>query len=169
MKTLFAVLFFSVLSFASTDCQSTFHVGSGQTAIAFCVTANGNIAYFSSGLPQIQDGAEGYALCNGSGADAWDLGLYGDSGNWLPAVITQPGGPGTFPLTISRSTSDGWKTITQAFSALGGGKGVHVKMTVTGAQNVYRFGHVQLPPSNLSSTAITAPICLSSGVVVDTD
>src|SRR6266403_393461 len=78
--TFFAVLFLSALSFASTDCQSTFSVGSGQYVIYFCVTANGNIAYFSSGLPEIQDGAEGYALCNGSGSDAWDLGFYGDSG-----------------------------------------------------------------------------------------
>lgn len=136
----------ATLAHATTECQSTFYANSGtQAAIAFCITANGNVAMLQAGVMQIGDGAEGYALCGG-GVDYWDLGAYGDSGNWAAATVVQPKGANTFPLSVVRATLDGRATLTQAFTLGSGGRSVHVKMTVaTGpgmVRRAYRYAHV---------------------------
>lgn len=128
MKTAFllflAVLCLSAFSFGSTTaCQSSYQVG----LLNFCVTANGNISEFYSGT---LNGAEGYGICAPDGSIYYDLGLYGDSGNWAPPVITQPKGPNTFPLTIVRNTMGGQFSVTQQFSFAGAGSSVLVKLTV---------------------------------------
>lgn len=108
---------------ATTDCQSRYQV---TGLINFCVTANGNIASFSGVAIQ---GAEGYGIC-APGGPYYDLGLYGDSGNWGPATIDQPKGPDTFPITITRYTADGVFRIIQSFSFAGSGSSVVVKIDV---------------------------------------
>jgi hypothetical protein len=104
---------------ASTACQSTYTSGSGTTFFRFCVTANGNIAEFQSpaGFEHFLIGGpgEGYGVCNNETKVRY-YDYVGDSGNWKNAVITQPGGPNTFPLKVARSSSDGVFTLTQAFS-----------------------------------------------------
>ena len=53
---------------ATSDCQSTFTSGSGQTFFQFCVTGNGNITELESpaGYEHIREGSvqEGYAICD---------------------------------------------------------------------------------------------------------
>lgn len=123
VSLLLFLVFCAASCFASTNCQSNFQVGQ----LAFCVTENGNIGMFYDGT--ISDGAEGYGICAPTGT-YYDLGLYGDSGNWDAATITQPHGPNKFPLTITRQTSDHVFTVTQQFSFAGAGSSVKVKMTV---------------------------------------
>jgi hypothetical protein len=104
---------------ATTACQSTYSSGIGLTFMQFCVTENGNITNFvaPSGFSQLFPG-EGYGICDATSSFVayYDEAIYGDSGNWLTSVITQPGGPNTFPLTITRTTSDGVWTLTQSFT-----------------------------------------------------
>jgi len=105
---------------STTVCQSTFTSGSGNAYLKFCVTQNGNIATLESPATfnQFYNGAEGYGICNTTpevvGYSDW--GRYGDSGNWTDPTITQPNGPDTFPLTITRTTADGVWTVKQVFS-----------------------------------------------------
>jgi hypothetical protein len=110
---------------ATSDCQSTFTSGSGQTFFQFCVTVNGNITELQSpaGFEHIREGSiqEGYAICDfgtttGVETRYFDYADGGDSGNWQPPVTTQPGGANTFPLKIARTTSDGIYTLTQNFT-----------------------------------------------------
>ena len=106
---------------ATSTCQSTFTSGSNWTYFQFCTTVNGNITEFQSpaGVEHIREGVygEGYGICDFDTLTRYyDYADYGDSGNWLPSVITQPGGPGTFPLKITRTTSDGVFTLTQTFT-----------------------------------------------------
>lgn len=145
MKTLLLSAFLMVTAscFGSTDCQSTF-TAHNQSQITWCVTANGNVVQLE-GPPtwtQIQ-GVEGYGICVYQGNSYWDLGAYGDSGNWKPSVITQPKGPNTLPLTISRATSDNQFTLTQTFKWVASGKTVAVTMTILGpAVTLVRFAEV---------------------------
>jgi hypothetical protein len=111
----------AVASGSTTACQSTYTFGSGQTLFNFCTTSNGNVVQFTSpgGFEHIREGAiqEGYGICDGgTGISYFDYAGGGDSGNWNAAVITQPHGPNTFPLKITRSTSDGAFSLTQKFA-----------------------------------------------------
>ena len=103
----------------SVQCQSTFSSGSGATYMQFCTSANGNISKIETpgGWDQLSFGGEGYAICDvPTGQAYYDWGSFGDSENWGSAAITQPNGPNTLPLKVTRSTSDGLYTLTQAFS-----------------------------------------------------
>jgi len=102
----------------NTQCQSTFYVASPYV-MEWCTSLNGNISHIQTpaGWEQIYFGAEGYGICDLSTHQAYyDWGQYGDSGNWGAATVTQPKGPSTFPLTITRTTSDGIFTLTQKFN-----------------------------------------------------
>jgi len=100
-------------------CQSTFSSGNGVSYMQFCTTQNGNISTFQSpSQNQLYHGAEGYGLCDATNGNVgyYDWGIYGDSENWQDATITQPNGPNTFPLTITRTSSDGTWTLKQVFT-----------------------------------------------------
>src|SRR5664279_1736544 len=106
---------------ATSDCQSTFTSGNGPTFMEFCVTQNGNVTEFQSpvGVEHIREGdiVEGYGICDFTNLTRYfDWADGGDSGNWLNAVRTQPHGANTFPLKITRTTSDGIFTLTQTFT-----------------------------------------------------
>jgi hypothetical protein len=114
-------------------CQSIYTSGFGLTFFQFCVTANGNIAEFHSpaGWEHIAVGnpGEGYGVCdNDTKVRYYDY--VGDSGNWNNAVITQPGGPNTFPLKVTRTSSDGVFTLTQAFSSSPNERIAKISMTL---------------------------------------
>lgn len=126
--TLLAVLFLSAFSFGSTACQSTFRVGASGTSLSFCVTDTGNISAMGMGTVGVY-GTDGYGICSASG-NYYDLGDYGHSDNWQPAFITQPKGPDTFPLAISRFTADNNFEVIQSFAFAGAGSSVQVKFTV---------------------------------------
>jgi hypothetical protein len=106
--------------YSSGTCQSIFTSGSGLTLFQFCVTVNGNITVFHSPagwehIAGVLPGEEGYGVCdNDTKVRYFDY--TSDSGNWLNGVITQPGGPNTFPLKITRTSADGVFTLTQTFS-----------------------------------------------------
>ena len=57
---------------------------------------------------------EGYAVCSSAGVHGFDAGVA--EAGFGPPTISQPGGPGTFPLTITRPTLDGIFQFTQTFS-----------------------------------------------------
>lgn len=118
----------------TTTCQSTFTSGSGATLFKFCVTANGNITKLESpaGFEHLQVGgfAEGYGFCDVNSNQSYYDFAVSDSGNWLAATITQPGGPNTLPLTIKRTTADGLFTLTQAFSRNTGERIIKINTTL---------------------------------------
>jgi hypothetical protein len=142
-------------------CQSVFTSGSGLTLLQFCVTVNGNITEFHGpagwehiavGVP----GQEGYGVCdNDTKVRYFDY--TSDSGNWLNAVITQPGGPNTFPFKITRASSDGVFTLTQVFSRYPSERIAKISMTLknnTGSSKTFilvRFANVNANNSNLGT------------------
>jgi hypothetical protein len=92
-----------------------FVFGAGATRFEICLSSEGNVvnqigpAGFNHQL-----GYEGYRLCTPSG-DYWDLGNFGQSGFLAPSV-SQPNGPNTFPVTITRNTSNFQWQLVQQFS-----------------------------------------------------
>jgi hypothetical protein len=130
---------------STTSCQSTFTSGSGPSYLQFCVTANGNITEFQSplGVEHIREGTygEGYGICDYESSGLvryYDWAGFGDSGNWLSPVISQPYGFNTFPLKIVRTTSDGIFTLTQVFSRVSGELIVKVAMTLRNNSGISR-------------------------------
>jgi hypothetical protein len=127
-----------VSQYATTSCQSTFTSGTGNSYLSFCVTENGNVSTLESPktFNQIYLGAEGYGICDVTNGNSetfpryYDWGRYGDSASWLSSSITQPHGPNTFPLTITRSTSDGGITLIQTFSQNKTTPSVKISMTL---------------------------------------
>ena len=170
-----AVLGFGIAAFGQTSqlvsqspspstagtCQSVFTSGSGLTLLQFCVTVNGNITEFhgpagwehiAAGVP----GQEGYGVCdNDTKVRYFDY--TSDSGNWSNAVITQPGGPNTFPLKITRTSSDGVFTLTQAFSRNPSERIAKISMTLknnAGSSKTFilvRFANVNANTSSLGT------------------
>lgn len=118
----------------STNCQSTYKSGSNFTYFEFCVTANGNIAELQSpaGFEHIRVGGsgEGYGVCDSANKVRYYDYAAGDSGNWKNAVITQPGGPNTFPLKVTRTSSDGLFTLTQTFTRNAGERIIKISMAL---------------------------------------
>ncbi len=132
----------SVQRLTNTQCQSTFISGSGSTYMNVCTSANGNISRIQtpSGWDQLYFGAEGYGICDETNYYGYyDWGQYGDSGNWMAATINQPNGPNTFPLTITRTTSDGVFTLTQAFSQNKTTPAIKVTMTLKNNSDIPRL------------------------------
>ena len=122
-------------------CQSTFTSGNVLSYMMFCTTQNGNVAQFESPstFNQLHQGGEGYGVCDATNGSVgyYDWGVYGDSG-WQGASITQPNGPNTFPLTITRTTADGIWTLKQAFTRNPATPAVKVTMTLTNNSAVTR-------------------------------
>jgi hypothetical protein len=123
------------------NCQSTFNYGSGQTLFDFCVTSDGNLIQFTSpqGFEHIQEGVigEGYGICDTDlNAAYFDYAQRGASGNWNNPVIAQPGGPNTFPLKMTRVTSDRVFALTQSFSRNPGERIVKITMTIKNTSSV---------------------------------
>jgi hypothetical protein len=148
---------------STTACQSTFTSGSGNAYLKFCVTQNGNVSMIESPqtFSQIYHGAEGYGLCdttNNPKVGYNDWGQYGDSGNWQKSIITQPNGPDSFPLTITRTTEDSVFTLKQAFSRSTTTSSVKITMTLKNnsavARSVYleRFADVDADGTSGSNT-----------------
>lgn len=106
---------------STIDCFATFTSGSGATAFTFCVTANGNVLRLEApaGVEHIRVGTfmEGYTICDHTlHLRYWDLGGFVPNGDFQAPTITQPNGPNTLPLTITRTTFDFIYTLKQTFS-----------------------------------------------------
>jgi len=114
----------------SQDCFATFN----DKLPNFCVTQNGNISsfIFPAGFSQLF--TDGYGVCDltTSAVSYYDDGDQ-DSGNWLNPIVSEPHGPNTFPLTITRTTSDGIWTVKQVFSR--NTADAYVKVVITWTNN----------------------------------
>ncbi len=123
----------NVLGTATRTCFATFN-----TALPnFCVTQNGNITNFVYPKGYSQIFTDGYGLCDITSGSNNRVSYYDDgdqdSGNWQASVITEPNGPNTFPLTINRTTLDGFWTVKQVFSR--NTSDAYVKVVITWHNN----------------------------------
>jgi hypothetical protein len=171
------IVFLALVAFVpaqTTTCQSTFSAGTGDFAMQFCVTENGNIAQYSTPLANehLLTGTigEGYGLCDVTGdinnnpVEYYDY-AGGGAINWDPPTVNQPGGPNTFPLTITRLTSDGlWKLI-QTFTQNVPDRAVKIKMELKNltakdrAVNLLRYADIDangLAINNFQATFFSA-------------
>jgi hypothetical protein len=139
------------VSIQSTTQQASFTSGSGPTFLRVVVSDHGNLLSFES--PQVAQslgGIEGYVLCSqdGSTVHGYDYGS-GESG-FGAATLSQPNGAGTFPLTVTRNTSDGKFQLKQVWN-----KPDNIEKDVT----------VTMTLTNLSSTTISGVVLSRTGEV----
>lgn len=119
---------------ADTNCFSSYTNGSGPTLLKFCVSQNGTIPQFESpATSQELVAEEGYAVASQCGTTSAvthgaDAGI--NEGGFNVPVITQVNGPNTFPLTITRTTTDGVFKLTQSFGRNNAEKSVSITMTL---------------------------------------
>src|SRR5215216_3528958 len=121
------------LSIQSTTVKASFASGSGKNFLGVKVSNHGNLTSFESpaGQEQVFGGREGYTLCSGGGpvVHGHDTGLV--EGGFGAPTFAQPNGAGTFPLTVTRNTTDGKFKLTQVWATPDAGeKDVTVTMTV---------------------------------------
>jgi hypothetical protein len=128
------------VSIQSTTQKASFTSGSGATFLRVAVSDHGNLLAFESPQAKQSVQEEGYALCSSSSGtiNGYEMGLT-ESGFGTP-TFTQPNGAGTFPLTVTRNTTDGKFQLKQVWAKPDATeKDVTVTMTV----------------KNLSSTTIS--------------
>jgi hypothetical protein len=117
----------STNSVAQFSCHT---LGSGETV---CFSDHGNVSRFTSpgGFEHIALGfiGEGYALCSSTAIHGYDAGAM--EGGFGRPTIVQPKGPNTFPLTITRDTTDGFFRLQQVFSRDTAEKDVTITMKLT--------------------------------------
>jgi hypothetical protein len=133
----------SVPASAVSACFSHFAAGSGDTYIGACVGARGNLVSLES-APGVNhlgaEGGEGYVVCDGIGTThGYDVDTYGASG-FGPATVAQPNGPNTFPLTITRTTTDGIFRLTQKYALEAANRDVKITMVVKNITGAVRTG-----------------------------
>jgi hypothetical protein len=104
----------------------------GPDYLKFCVSPRGHITHFESpkGLTHLA-GREGYVLC--ADEDRF-VGVGFDAGiaeaGWGDPAVSQPGGAGTLPLVVTRTSLDGRVQLRQTFTRNAAERGVDVKMEV---------------------------------------
>jgi hypothetical protein len=97
--------------------KQKFTFGSGASGFAFCVSDHGNVLELDSpvGFNQISV-LEGYVACGTGVANAYDAGSDSYASGWNnPTAVTQPGGPHTLPLSLTRKSTDGKLQLQQSF------------------------------------------------------
>jgi hypothetical protein len=143
--TLLALIALSSLSSAKTACQSIFSAGSGTFAMQFCVTENGNITQYATptSSEHFSSQSEGYGVCDNTGdihgnpVNYYDYAA-GGALHWDTATVDQPGGANTFPLTITRNSSDGLWKLVQTFSQSAKDRAVKIRMDLTNNSTIDR-------------------------------
>ncbi len=119
---------------SSADCVFTFTSGADNTFLKFCVTATGNVTVFESpaGQEHIAVGVdgEGYGLCDLNSQVAYfDYAERGDSMTWGPPTVVSQNATS---VTIARTTTDGFWTLTQTFTQVtGASSSAKIAMTLT--------------------------------------
>ena len=89
-------------------------IGTGPREFNVCLSNEGNIMQFEAPGGFVHIGAaDGYILCTPEGT-YWDLGPASASG-FGPPTVSQPKGPHTLPVTITRTTTDGTWELKQVF------------------------------------------------------
>jgi hypothetical protein len=122
------------VSIQSTTVKASFASGSGANFLGVKVSDHGNLLSFESpaGQEAVFSGHEGYAVCSNftqtvHGHDTGDI----ESGFGAP-TFSQPNGSGTFPLTVTRNTTDGKFRLKQVWNKPDATeKDVTVTMTLT--------------------------------------
>jgi|SRR5918994_1716652 hypothetical protein len=134
----------------STLVKASFASGSGSNFLGVKVSDHGNLVSFESPVNQeaVFGGREGYAVCSNftgtiHGHDTGDV----ESG-FGPPTFAQPNGAGTFPLTVTRKSTDGKFQLTQVWN-----KPDAIEKDVT----------VTMTLKNLSSTTINNVFLSRSG------
>src|SRR3954469_198059 len=89
------------------NCHTAVSVGTGVAQTRVCISSTGNITRFEApaGVEHIAVGhtIEGYKVCRRDGyVSAYDSG--GQGFGWSAPTISQPNGPNTLPLQITRTT-----------------------------------------------------------------
>jgi len=110
----------------SSTCHTTLASGSGSKYLKICISNHGNLMQFESPYGSGDHIAqEGYALCSGQYVFGYDSGVY-EAGCGNP-TISQPNGPNTLPLTITRNC--GCVNFKQVFARDTAEKDVTITMT----------------------------------------
>jgi len=117
---------------ATVTCSFNFTANTGNKFIKYCVTKNGNIPQFESPSGEeyiaLAPAGEGYGLCNfDSATQYYDYAGYGDSGNWQAPTTTSSSATA---VKISRTTTDGIFTLTQAIALNKGNSAAQITMTI---------------------------------------
>ncbi len=160
------VALWAVTATADTECFSTHTSGAGETYFAFCISEHGNVVQLESpeGFEHLAVGVigEGYVLCSFEAFHGYDAG-FAELGLLAP-TISQPNGPNTFPLTITRDTSDGKLRLRQTFSRDNSEKDLRVTMTVTNrtalrirAVNLHRYFDGDIDGGGTNNRYATTP------------
>jgi hypothetical protein len=120
------------VSIESTTQKASFTNGSGANYLRVAVSDHGNLTGFESPFGIFQNsGGEGYALCSNAGATVHGYDVAGSEAGFGTPTFAQPNGAGTFPLTVTRNTTDGKFKLTQVWATPDAGeKDVTVTMTV---------------------------------------
>lgn len=127
---------------AATDCFSTHTTGSGASLLKVCFSRGGNLVLFESPAAaehvRVTPVIEGWAICSAGGVHGWDA-AESEAGLGAPTV-SQPSGPNTFPLTVTRTTVDGIFRVEQTFTWNIAGREVKVAIKVTNLSATARAG-----------------------------
>jgi hypothetical protein len=109
---------------STTTPKASFASGSGANFLGVKISDHGNLLSFESpqGQENVFSDAEGYAVCSsdfsdetvGERVNGHDTGSV-EAGFGTP-TFSQPNGPGTFPLTVTRKTTDGKFQLTQVWN-----------------------------------------------------
>jgi hypothetical protein len=107
------------VSIQSTTNKASFASGSGANFLGVKVSDHGNLTSFESpaGKEHVFAGREGYAVCTNLiplqayGHDTGDV-----EGGFGTPTFSQPNGAGTFPLTVTRNTTDGKFQLKQVWN-----------------------------------------------------
>jgi hypothetical protein len=112
--------------------DKTFTFSSGSALFQFCLSDEGTIGELISpaGYQHISN-FEGYVACGTGAMNAYSVGgpQLAESG-WGPASTSQPGGPHTLPVTITRNSTDGKFQLAQTFEWSTAEKEVLITMTL---------------------------------------
>jgi hypothetical protein len=124
-------------------CLDTFESGRAEELIRICISKHGNLVRFESpaGFEHIRNGLyyEGYVLCSDAGTtlNGWDNGQNG--GRFDDGTVSQPGGPGTLPIIVTRNTLDGLFQLTQTFTWDPANNQVFIEMQVENVSGAKQF------------------------------
>jgi hypothetical protein len=127
---------------AATPCSYSFTTGAGNSYLAYCVTANGNITQLEtpSGYQQINGGGgEGYGICNETPAQNYTDYATSDTGNWNPATLVSKT---TSSVKIARTTSDGNWTLTQTITQVAKPPSITIVMVLKNNQAVAKVAYL---------------------------
>ena len=125
---------------ASSECFSSHAWGTGQQGFNVCFSAHGNLTelFSPAAIDQLApDRREGYAICDLTGNRSYfDVGVSEDG--FGEPIIEQPQGANTFPLEITRITTDKRLQLHQAFTVSPAARMITVTMTVTNLTRAVR-------------------------------